>query len=84
VTKPSLTLIAYGLDPDGQPRAGRFDDADAALALNAAAALGYCTGRVPRALAKRLPAGNVFAPGSRFVHRISRSKFAELSILLDG
>jgi hypothetical protein len=84
VTKPALTLVAYGFDAGGLPRAGRFDDADAVLAFKAATALGYRAGRVPRALAKRLPAGNVFAAGSGFIRRVSRAKLDELSATLNA
>lgn len=84
VSKPALTLVFCGFDCDGLPRAGGFEDADAVLALKAATALGYRAGRAPRALAKRLPAGNVFAAGSGFIRRISRSKFHELTTILSA
>ncbi len=72
-------LVVFGFDPDGKPRAARFAEGNAELAIKAANLLGYRTVRLAdAALAGALPEGNVFARGNGFVRRVSRSVFDKL------
>jgi hypothetical protein len=77
--EPMPTLVVFGLDPDGHPRAGRFAEPDADIALKAAAFLGYQVGRVADAeILEGLPAGNVFAHGIGLIPRVKRTAFEKL------
>jgi len=68
--EPRAVLVVYGLDPDGNPRAGRFAEPDAHIAVIAAGYLGYQVARIADAEAlEALPAGNVFAQGIGFIPR---------------
>ena len=74
------TLVVFGLDPEGMPRAARFAEPDAALAVKAAALLGYRVARISDAeVLEALPDGNVFARGNGFIGRVSRSVFDKLT-----
>ena len=56
------TLVVFGLDPEGRPRAARFAEPDAALAVKAASLLGYRAVHISDAeIFDALPDGNVFA-----------------------
>ena len=78
------TLVVFGLDPEGKPRAARFAEPDAALAVKAAALLGYRALRVSDAeIFEALPDGDVFARGNGFIGRVSLSVFDKL-IALSG
>jgi hypothetical protein len=72
-------LVVFGLDPEGKPRAARFADPDAELAVKAAALLGYRAARIsdPEIL-EALPDGDVFARGNGFIRRVSLSVFDKL------
>jgi hypothetical protein len=76
------TLVVFGLDPEGKPRAARFADPDAELAVKAAALLGYRAVHIsdPEIL-EALPDGDVFARGNGFIGRVSRSVFDKLTAL---
>ena len=77
-------LVVFGLDPEGKPRAARFVEPDAALAVKAAVLLGYRAMRISDAeIIEALPDGNVFARGNGFIGRVSRSLFDKLSAALD-
>jgi hypothetical protein len=77
-------LVVFGLDPEGKPRAARFAEPDAELAIKAAALLGYRAVRIsdPEIL-EALPDGDVFARGNGFIRRVSLSVFDKLSAALD-
>src|SRR5258707_655512 len=67
------TLVVFGFDPEGSPRAGRFIEPDAEIAVKAAVLLGYEAIRVSDAeILEVLPDGNVFAHGDGFIRRINR------------
>jgi hypothetical protein len=71
--KSRVAIVAFGLDADGRPRAGRFRPEDEPLAHRAAEALGLQLAIVgDRVLLKKLPQGNTFAPASGFVRTISQ------------
>jgi hypothetical protein len=72
-------LVVFGLDPDDNPRAGRFAEPDARVAVSAAAVLGYQALRLSDAeLLDVLPDGNVFARGIGFIRRVNRALFEKL------
>jgi len=82
--EPQPTLVVFGLDPDGNPRAGRFAERDAEVAVKAAALLGYQPVRISDAeVLEALPDGNVFARGSGFIRRIKRPVFDKIAGLAD-
>ena len=75
-------LVVFGLDPEGKPRAARFAEPDAELAIKAAALLGYSALHIsdPEIL-EALPDGDVFARGNGFIRRVSLSVFDKLIAL---
>jgi hypothetical protein len=74
------TLVVFGLDPEGKPRAAQFAEPDAALAIKAASLLGYRVARISDAeIFEALPDGDVFARGNGFIGRVSRSVFDKLT-----
>jgi len=74
------TLVVFGLDPDGKPRAGCFAEPDAELAIKVAALLGCRAMRISDAeILEALPYGDVFARGNGFIGRVSRSVFDKLA-----
>ena len=76
------TMVVFGLDPEGKPRAGCFAEPDAKLALKAAALLGYRALRISDAeILETLPDGNVFARGDGFIRRVRRPVFDKLTAL---
>jgi hypothetical protein len=77
-----LALVVFGLDPEGRPRAARFAEPDAKLAVKAASLLGYRALRIsdPEIL-EALPDGDVFARGNGFIRRVSLSVFDKLIAL---
>jgi hypothetical protein len=76
--------MVFGLDPDGNPRAGRFAERDAGVAVKGAAFLGYQVVRISDAdILAALPGGNVFARGSGFIRRIKRPVFDKIAGLAD-
>jgi hypothetical protein len=76
------TLVVFGLDPDGNPRAGRFAEPDAEVAVKAAALLGYQIVRISDAeVLEALPDGNVFARGIGFIKRVNRAVFDKVVAL---
>jgi hypothetical protein len=76
------TLVVFGLDPEGKPRAGRFAALDAALAVKAACLLGYRVVRISDAeVLEALPDGDVFARGNGFIGRVSRPVFEKVTTL---
>jgi hypothetical protein len=80
--EPSRTLVVFGLDPDGNPRAGRFGERDAGVAVKAAAFLGYQVVRISDAdILEALPGGNVFARGTGFARRVPRAVFDKIVAL---
>jgi hypothetical protein len=82
MTEPLPTLVVFGHDPDGNPRAGCFVEADAEVAVRAAAFLGYQVERVADAeVLETLPAGNVFAHGIGLIPRVKRTAFERLVAL---
>ena len=72
-------LVVFGLDPEGKPRAARFADQDAELAVKAAALLGHRAVHIsdPEIL-EALPGGDVFARGNGFIRRVRRPVFDKL------
>jgi hypothetical protein len=73
-------LVVFGLDPEGKPRAARFVEPDAELAVKAAAWLGYRGVRISDPeLLEALPDGNVFARGNDFIRRVRRPVFDKLT-----
>jgi hypothetical protein len=79
MVEAALTLVVFGLDPDGNPRAGRFAEPDAHVASKAAAFLGYQAFRLSDAeLLDVLPDGNIFARGIGFIRRVNRTVFEKL------
>ena len=74
----------FGYDAHGNPRACRFREADAAVAIKAAHTLGYRTLQLADAqLAQELPLGNVFVRGPAFIRRTSRRRFERLVAAAD-
>jgi hypothetical protein len=74
------TLVVFGLDAEGKPRAGYFAEPDAELAVKAASLLGYRAVRIgDTEIIEALPDGNVFARGNGFIGRVSRSVFDRLT-----
>jgi hypothetical protein len=72
-------LVVFGHDPDGNPRACRFTEREAALASKAARALGYRTLQLTDPeLANQLPLGSVFVRGPAFIRRVNRVTFDTL------
>jgi hypothetical protein len=75
-------LVVFGLNAEGKPRAARFGEPDAELAIKAAAVLGYRAVRIGDAeILEALPDGDVFARGNGFIRRVSRSVFDKLFAL---
>jgi hypothetical protein len=82
--EPPPTLVVFGLDPDGNPRAGRFAEPDADVAVKAAAFLGYQVVRISDAeILGTLPDGNVFARGLGFIKRVKRAVFDKIGAFAD-
>jgi hypothetical protein len=76
------TIVVFGLDPEGKPRAGYFAEPDAELAIKAAALLGYRAVRISDAeIIEALPDGNVFAHGNGFIGRVRPLVFDKLIAL---
>jgi hypothetical protein len=72
-------IVVFGHDADGNPRACRFTDREAALASKAAHALGYRTLQLTDPeLANQLPLGSVFVRGPAFIRRVNRMTFDRL------
>src|SRR6266851_3543071 len=88
MTEPVPILVVFGINPEGKPRASRFAEKDAELVTKAAALLGlrtaWITDEAGRAIAERLPDGNVFARGNGFVRLVRQSAFDKLSAAVDG
>src|ERR1700731_2846155 len=88
MTEPAPMLVVFGIDREGKPRASRFAERDAELAVKAAGLLGFRTAWITdeagRAIAERLPDGNVFARGNGFVRLVRQSGFDKLSAAVDG
>jgi hypothetical protein len=88
MTDTAPILIVYSIDGEGKPRASRFAEKDAELVTKAATLLGFRTAWITdeagRAIAERLPDGNVFARGNGFVRLVRQSAFDELSAAVDG
>jgi hypothetical protein len=79
---PTPTLVVFGLDPEGNPRAGRIAEPDADVALKAAAFLGYQVVRIADAeVLEALAAGNVFARGIGLMRRVRQAVFERLATL---
>jgi hypothetical protein len=73
-------LVVFGHDAHGNPRASRFAEHEAGLAIKAAQSFGYRTLQLTDAgLAQRLVPGNVFARGEAFIRRVSRARFEQLA-----
>ena len=82
MTETIPILVVFRLDPEGKPRAARFAEPDAELAVKAAALLGYRAVRVSDTeILEGLPDGDVFARGSGFIARVSRPVFDKLTAL---
>jgi hypothetical protein len=80
--EPTPTLVVFGIDPDGNPRAGRFAKPDAEIAVKAAALMGYQVERLSDAeVLDALPDGNVFARGIGLIRRVNRAVFEKLIAL---
>jgi hypothetical protein len=68
--------VVFGLDPDGNPRAGRFPGQGPKVAVKAAAFLGYQIVRISDAeVLEALPDGDIFARGIGFIRRVKRAVF---------
>jgi len=79
MTEAIPPLVVFGLDPDGNPRAGRFAEPDAEIAVKAAALLGYRVARISDTeFLEALPDGNIFARGMGFIRRVHRAKYEEV------
>src|SRR6266852_5600944 len=79
------TLVVFGLDPEGRPRAARFAEPDAELAVKAASLLGYrAVGISDAQILEALPDGDVFTRGNGFIGRVSRPVFDKLTVLAGG
>ena len=76
------TLVVFGLDPEDKPRAARFAEPDAKLAVKAASLLGYRAVRIsdPEIL-EALPDGSVFTRGNGFIRRVNLSVLDKLTAL---
>lgn len=92
-TKPSKpaaplspTVIVYGLDPAGKPKAGRFPGKHANLARKAALALKLAVCNVNRPklieIASKIPVGRLHAQGKAFLPFIRRELYDELTSLV--
>jgi hypothetical protein len=80
--EPTPTVVVFGLDPDGNPRAAKFSHGNTELAIKAASLLGYHVARISDlAIAARLREGNVFARGGGFVGRVKRALFDSIVAL---
>jgi hypothetical protein len=88
MTDTAPILVVFGIDGEGKPCASRFAERDAELATEAAGLLGFrlawVTDEAGRAIAERLPDGNVFARGNGFVRLVRQSTFDEFSAAIDG
>jgi len=88
MTDTAPILVVFGIDGEGKPRASRFTERDAELVTKAAGLLGFrlawITDEAGRAIAERLPDGNVFARGNGFVRLVRQSAFDKLSAAVDG
>jgi hypothetical protein len=88
MTEPAPILVVFGIDGEGKPRASRFAERDAELVTKAAGLLAFrlawVTDEAGRAIAERLPDGNVFARGNGFVRLVRQSAFDKLSAAVDG
>ncbi|WP_156928987.1 hypothetical protein [Bradyrhizobium sp. th.b2] len=86
-SKPSpasnSTVIVYGLDPAGKPKAGRFPGKHANLARKAALALKLAVCKVNRPrlieIASRIPVGRLHAQGKAFLPFIRSELYDELA-----
>jgi hypothetical protein len=77
--EPTPTLVVFGLDPDDNPRAGRFAEPDAHVAVTAADFFCYRVARIADAeVLEALPTGNVFAQGIGFIQRVNWAVFEKL------
>jgi len=81
-TTCSTTLVLFGIDSRGKPKAARFRKEHAGLAVKAASqlALQVVAGNHPRVaeIAARLPVGRVHATGRTFVPFIRRDLYDQL------
>jgi hypothetical protein len=88
MTEPAPLLVVFGTDREGKPRASRFGDRDAELAIKAAGLLGFrfawIADEAGLAIAEALPDGNVFARGNGFIRLARQSAFDKLYAVVDG
>ena len=81
-TRVTTQVVLFGLDESGKPKAARFSEAQADLALKAAAQLKLqvLTVNDPQTaeLAARLPSGRVHANGKGFIPAVRRDLYGKL------
>jgi hypothetical protein len=74
------TLVVFGLDSEGHPRAGKFSSDDAELAVKAASFLGYRVTHIgDPAITAQLRNGDVFARGHGLIGRVTQTLFNNVS-----
>jgi len=82
------SVVLFGADEFGKPRAARFTDADQALLMKAASTLHLRTievvGTELEDLAKKLPAGRLHADGQGLLPFVQGDLYAELIALTVG
>jgi hypothetical protein len=84
MNEPRPTLVVFGVDPDGNPRAAKFTHESAELANKAASLLGYRVTLVGDPLiVGRLKLGNVFARGQDFIRPVKLAVFDKIVALSD-
>jgi len=87
-TAGSNSVVLFGADEFGKPRAARFTDADQALLMKVASTLHLRTIEVVGAeledLAKKLPAGHLHADGQGLLPFVRGDLYAELITLTVG
>ena len=79
MTDPTPILFVYGVDNEGWHRVLHFAAKDAVLATKPATLVGFrlawITDETGRAIAERLPDGNVFARCNGYVRHVRQSVF---------
>ena len=88
VSKNTRSIVLFGLDENGKPRAARFIDDNENLLARLAQALGLrmgiATGSKHVDTLDEIPVGRVYATGKGSVPNISQELYAKLNALVGG
>ena len=86
--KEAETLVLFGVDENGKPRAARFPEDNAELVSKAARAMGLRLGIATTTehfeVVKKLPVGRLYATGKGFVPNVRQDLYDKINALVGG